>query len=294
MIFYRICILIFGCFLLLNLSAQEQSKELCGITYSVSQIKNDSVNGRNQNFDAFVHFPLIKKDNFVMAGKVNFSQNKYQGIGDIFDLSLTTMDATLFLSKKINDNNKLQLIGKGGLYSDFKDIGWKDFRYRIGINVAHTFSEKLKVGMGIAYARQFKAHQINPFLSVNYKINKNFILSGLLPIKPTLTYIINENWKWSSGITSNVESFRLSSSANNQIVEFSGWKAASDVAYTFRKKHRFSLGLSYSFQQNIRLYNDIKENNWKIFTFNLSEKVAPFSEEKFTKLSCFIKYNFVL
>ncbi|MGC3979352.1 MAG: hypothetical protein QM751_14680 [Paludibacteraceae bacterium] len=55
-----------------------------------------------------------------------------------------------------------------------------------------------------------------------------------------------------------------------------------------------TVSFGYSFRQNIRLYDDIKEKNWKIFTFNLSEKALPVSEAKVAKLSCFIKYNFVL
>lgn len=278
--------------LTINIQAQEQLNSLLGISYTASKLKNDTLKGSCQNIDAFVNLPLFKMNDYTAIARIGFSQDNYKNLAQEFNHRLTTLNLTAFLLKKIDEKNKLQFMCKAGLYSDFEDIGWKDFRYSLGINWWHTYSKRLKVGTGIAFARQFRAYQISPFASMYYQINDKLLVSGLFPVKPRISYFINKQWIWYNEITSNVESFRLSGKKyDNQIIEFSGWKGTSGLEYTLKEKHHFMFGLGYSFRENMRLYDDVNKNNWKLFTFNLTDKVVPVSSVKVKELSFMIKYN---
>lgn len=275
--------------------AQLKTENFAGVDYQNGKIKDGDISGSHKRVDAFVNFPITVSANNFVGGRINYMYNDFKNINESFDHSLTGINTNIFWRKTLSDKHRLMLSVDIGLYSDFKDIDGDDFRFRlVGIyNIKH--SDRLTSGFGVAYAKQFTAHQISPFAQIEYKINDKLLLSGLLPIMPKLTYTINDRFSWTNELSGSVESYRLSEKLHNSsVIEISGWHGMSSLNFTAGKHHRFSLGLGYSIKQRMRYFENEESNSWKLFTFDLSDKNKPTAEINVRGVRGMIGYNLIL
>jgi hypothetical protein len=275
--------------------AQEPKPPVSGVEYNLDQMKNDTVNGISQSLHFFVNFPLIRKDSSMFGGRIRYQGTEFRNLDPNFNRYLNQLDFNAYWQKIFLKGGKFYLFGQIGLYSDLKDISGKDICFRLGASYTIKHSGKWKTGWGIAYSRQFFGHQLSPFISLEYTVNKKLKLSGLLPIKPKLTFKINEKISWITEIAGNVESYRLSASEfSNSFITTSGWCGMSSVEMKIRKHHCISVGLGYTFRQQTRYYEDANASNWKLFTISLSEKNEAVMGVKTSGIRCLLKYSFVL
>lgn len=277
----------------ISFPAQKQMLDFAGVNYSHNTLKDHEINGKSSEVVAFINFPILKKEKDLVGGRLTFHHSATSNVDSNFNQTLSGLDANIFWEKKLSDNSKLQVLAMAGIFSDYEDLSWEDFRYSMGGQYRVELGEKFSTGVGLAYARQFSGHQINPFVSINYKINEKWELSGLLPIKPKLTYHISKNLKWINELSGKVESYRLSENQfQNSIIEYSGWHAMTGLDIFLKKHHHLNIGVGYALRQRMRLYEDADTNNWKIFTFNLSEKSKPVSEIVFSGFKWTVGYSF--
>ncbi len=277
------------------LMAQDRAKDFAGVVYTNTAVHGeDEIKGHNERLEAFLNFPIWAGGNQALGGNITYVRNDYGGINEYFNHSLSNIEMKIVWQKKISERSKIQLTSRVGVFSDFNDLSAKDFVYLIGTNYSVKYSDRLNMGFGFAYVRQFTGYQINPFLSVEYQISDKLTLSGLLPIKPRLVYRISRYFTWNNEISGAVENYRLNAkSFNNAVIQLSGWNAMSRFEYLLKRHHRFYIGIGYNFKSKMSYYEDTNEHNWTIFTFNLTHKAKPVSEIKVSGAKCMIGYNFV-
>lgn len=277
------------------MKSQEASPNFLGVDTNFNTLKNDSVNGRSQNIGMFVNIPVIKNNKNFIGTKLRYHYYKISDVNAYFNHQLTTTEVNIYWQRTFNNGSKLNVFGQTGIYSDFKDIAGNDFRYRLGVIYNSKNSAKLSSGLGLVYSRQFFGHQINPVVVVNYDLNSKLNISGLLPVRPKLTYKINDKLLWINEFSGNVESYRLSETEfSNSFIEISGWYAMSTLELKLKKYHHLNFGIGYTFKNKLRFYNDTQEAKWKIFTFDLHEKSEPVSEIKLSGLRWLVGYSFGL
>lgn len=293
---FSILIGLLSCFTSLTFAQDndQDSKELFGIGYTHSLIGRDSIHGNSQQIEAFLNQPLLRKNKCFLGVRLGYHYNRINGVSDLLNQKLTGIDLNLLWQRKWKDSSKIQVNGQVGIFSDFRDVSISDFRGRIAANYLFRISKKMKMGIGIGYSRQFEAHQLTPFISINYQISSRWHLLGVLPIKPVLVFKINNRFHWRTELQGKVESYRLSAKTyNNAVIDRTGWYLATGVDWLVRKHHRFSGGIGYSFRQSIRYYADSEMNNWKVFTFDLSSKNEPLTSVSSKGVRFTFKYTFV-
>ncbi|QES88092.1 DUF6268 family outer membrane beta-barrel protein [Rhizosphaericola mali] len=283
-------------FLIFSISAKAQLQELpfFGVNYNTGKLKNDTSNGNNKAFSAFMNIPVVHSDKRTVGVRLQYQNQTISGLGSLLDHRLQLVDANIYWRRKIADNKWLHFFGQAGIYSDFKDISGKDYRFMLGGIYTVKHSERLTTGWGINYARQFFGNQINPFVAINYDINDRWKLAGLLPINPILTFKINDHFSWSNELNAKVESYRLSAIDNdNGFIQTKGWRGISQLKYTIKKHHQFAAGIGYNFRQDISYFNNAPANDWKIFTFNLSNHNKAVQTTQVKGVNFNIGYSFM-
>lgn len=275
-------------------AGQESAGDFFSVNFSQQTFRNDSLKGNSKSLEAFLTIPLYAKKGSLVGARVNYTRTVTANVSGRFDQVLTAAETNIFWQKKMGEKRTFQLTTRAGVYSDWEDVSSRDFRFRIAGNISFTHSQKFTSGIGLAYSRQFTAHQISPFISARYKINDRWSVGGLFPVKPKLIYRLNKNMRWTTEVAANVESYRLSGKTyNHAIIEYSGWYGMTGMEWILKKHHKWVAGLGYSLRQKMRYYEDMPVSSWKLFTVNLSEKHKPISEIKTSGLRWLIGYNFV-
>lgn len=283
-------------FLLFTISTKAQLQEMpfFGLNYNRGKLKNDTSDGNNKSFSAFMNIPIVHSHKRTIGVRLQYQNQTITGLGNLLDHRLQFVDANIYWRRKTADYKWLQFFGQAGIYSDFKDISGKDYRFMFGGIYTIQYSERLTTGWGINYARQFFGNQINPFVAINYAISDRWKLAGLLPINPILTYKINNHFFWTNEINAKVESYRLSATVyDNAFIQTKGWRGISQLKYTVKKYHQFAAGIGYNFRQDISFYNSTPTNDWKLFTFNLSNHNKAVQTVQVKGLNLNIGYSFL-
>ncbi|PZU25743.1 MAG: hypothetical protein DI622_02520 [Chryseobacterium sp.] len=275
--------------------AQEGKHDFFGLTYGYQKINSDSAKGNIKKIDAFLNFPIYRSEEEMSGGRLQFKSKNISGLAPSISKDLYSTDLFVFWQSKIKEKYKVYVFAQLGVYSDLKDLNGEDFRYSLGARYTIQHNDNLKTGWGISYSRQFFGHQLNPFISVDYQITPKLRLSGLLPIRPKLTYFINENLSWTNEVVANAASYRLSAQEeNSRFIRINNWYGMSSLEYRLGGSHKLSIGLGYDFTNSIRLYDDATANNWSIFTFDLRQKIHPVQEVRSKGLRFEIGYSFDL
>lgn len=278
-------------------SAQDVKIPVAGVKYGNEKMKNDSLDGKMKTLDVFLNLPLVKSEENKVVMRIGFQQRNISEMkNELYHQNLKGIDAAFVWNHRLNEDKGLTFISQPGFYSDFENFSMDDFRFRIAVSYMVKHSERFNTGWGIAYAYQFFGHQLNPFVVINYDFGSGsrWKLSGLLPIMPKLTYTLNENLSWNNELSGKVESYRFSQSDTSYFMEISGWNATSNLDWTIKKHHRLSFGVGYILRQNTKIFENGDRNDWKIFTFDLSEKNKPISETTTRGFLWNIGYSFAL
>ncbi|MDX3915608.1 MAG: DUF6268 family outer membrane beta-barrel protein [Pseudosphingobacterium sp.] len=280
-------------FIVISTSAQVKTPELFGVDYSIDKLKNDSINGSLYNINAFTNFPIYKNDKNVFGGRIQYKTRNINELNNEINRDFHSFDINTFWGIKLNEKAELLAFAQLGLYSELKDWNADDLRYSFGFRYNITHGSKLKTGWGLAYNKQFFGNQISPFIFVDYDFNYRWKISGLFPIKPKLSYKINEKMNWVTELSGSANSFRISDTENN-FVRINNWNVVSKIEYTLRKHHQFFAGFGHNLRQDIKLYNQGSGNDWTIFTFDITGKEKPIYQARTSGYKLEIGYRFIL
>lgn len=273
---------------------QQGSTEIAGVSYTENTLKNDSLNGKNAQFEAFVLIPFLRSEKNTLGAKLNYSHGVFSGLNSKLNHTLTAADLSLFWIRNISIKDKFQAFLQYGIFSDFRDISLDDFRFRITGNYSRRYSDRLTLGLGMMYNHQFNSNMFVPFASLEVKVTPKFIIGGLAPIKPKVTYLISTKSRWITEFVGHAETYRLSKKNHaNSVLEFTGWTAMSTLDYTLKKHHRFTAGLGYTLSQRIRYYENPQSPKLKLYNFDLTEKEKPTVDITTSGIRYMLGYSYV-
>ncbi len=262
--------LIFFGLLFFSLPLQAQ-QEIVNVNYTNNVLNRDTLKSQNHHFEASVLFPIYKNAKHLIGGKWIYTHDQFSGLHPQLNRSLQGLDLNLLWKLALNENSSIQLGFLIGAFSDF-NAGSKDvLRYRIVGNYTQRFSEALVAGVGTIYSHHFNAHMWIPIASVDWKLNNRWKVSGMLPIKPKISYIINDKWNWVSEGAGHAETFKV----KKAVIELTGWTLMSSLQYTFKKHHRFQAGVGLTLSQRLRYYQEPKEMKWKLYNFDIKANEEP-------------------
>ena len=275
--------------------SQKSKPALFDSSFGYDLIDHGDHRGESQTISSHLNFPLYRKGSQFFAGRLQFKSRIINGLGPEIDNRLYATDLHLFWQRTITTKYKVNLFSQAGIHSDFLDISSDDWRYSLGFRLAVKHSGRFKSGWGIVYSRQHFGHQLNPFISIEYQLNARWSISGLLPIKPKITYKINSCWSWITELSGSVGSYRLSEvTENNNYLRVNNWHLINRLEYTVKKHHRFNLSVGYNLRQHFRRYAANDAQNWSILTIDLGSNNAPLVEIKARGWMFKAGYSFVL
>lgn len=61
------------------------------------------MDGKSQNVNAFINFPIMVNDKNYLGGRINYTNNQFENISELFDKNLTGIATNLIWSNKLND-----------------------------------------------------------------------------------------------------------------------------------------------------------------------------------------------
>jgi hypothetical protein len=282
------CLFVFGVlFLSLPLRAQQ---EIVNVNYLNNVLNQDTLMGQNHHFEASVLFPIYKNAKHLIGGKWIYTYDQFSGIDPLLNQRLQGIDLNLLWKLALNEKSSIQLGFLIGGFSDFTSVTADVLRYRMVGNYTHRFSEDLLAGLGLIYNRHFNAHMWIPMATVDWKLNSRWKVSGMLPIKPKISYFINEKWNWVNEGAGHAETFKV----KKAVIELTGWTLMSSLQYTLKKHHRFQAGVGLTLSQRLRYYQDPKEMKWKLYNFDIKANEEPMVDLMTKGGRCNIGYTFLL
>lgn len=253
-----------------------QDKDLATVNYTLSKLKYNDTAANAQQLDVKLRLPVYQKNKNVLAGMVGYKHVSLNNFPSAYSQSLHGITLQGAWKLWLGNKRSITLFAQAGLFSDMQDISNKDFRYTAGFRYRQKHSDKLSIGLGLAYSRQFFGNQVVPFIDVDYKPNEHWSITGQFPVKPKVLYHLNS--KVSAGIEVNGEaaSYRLSATEkNNQFIQINQWTGLAKLEWQFAKGWQLNFGLGRNFKQTYKLYNDAATTPWTIITIPLGEKPDP-------------------
>ncbi|UCE24441.1 MAG: hypothetical protein JSU74_14350 [Candidatus Zixiibacteriota bacterium] len=89
---------------------------------------------------------------------------------------------TLMLQHRLSQKWSAWVLGTPSMASDLKaEVSEKDFNFQVVTAFIRHFSERLSVGIGVAYSTQFGSGEILPILAFDWNNGKNLMARAILP-----------------------------------------------------------------------------------------------------------------
>lgn len=287
---------IYACvFASLTAKAQISDLSLLDLNYHYNNLKNDSTNGKLNNFNVAVTLPVFKNDKNFVGGRLLYKMRNINEVNNDINRNLHSFDVNMFWRRKLNEKSGLLAFAQLGVYSEFKDWDKRDLQYALGFRYNFQLGEKLKTGLGLIYNRQFFGNQINPFIYIDYSFGNRWRIEGLIPIQPKLIFKINDKMNWMTEYNLSVSSFRLTSNtASNSFIRINNKNIISRIEYTIKNHHRFYIGIGQNIRQDLKLYSGTSQNDWTIFNRDITEKEKPVYQSQTSGYRIEIGYKFVV
>lgn len=263
-------------FLLLTVNVYSQDKDFATIKYGISTLRYNDTSAFAQNAEAKSRFLVTGRNRWIFIGSLAYKSLSFNHFPQAFENCIHGFTLQGISLYKVRSKSSIAFLGQAGLFSDLKDVSKKDFRFSFGIRYRVKYSEKLSLGLGIGYSRQFFGHQIAPFIDLDYKPNNKWSITGQFPIKPKVLYHFSKKLGVGIEISGDASSYRLSATKNdNQFIQVNQWAGLLKLEYRFANSLQLNIGVGRNFRQSFKLYNDKIPSSWTIITFQTSEKEAP-------------------
>lgn len=279
-----------GILLLLFLNSYRvsaQDKDLINANYSyASMCRGDTISNAMQ-VDVKVRMPILSSNKQSMLLTLGYKNLTLNGIPELHTNSLHGFICQGVWLRKYGGKKSIAVVAQLGMFSDWKDVSAKDFRYSGAIRYRIRHSAKLNTGWGLGYARQYFGHQIIPFIDIDYRPSQHWSITGQLPIKPRVLYHFSERLRTGLEISGEASSFRLSATTdNNRFIQMNQWSCMAKLEYQFLSNWQLNLGIGKNIRHSYKMFNDATTNPWTVITFPIGAKPEPIQEIDTRKL-CF-------
>jgi hypothetical protein len=275
--------------------SQGDSNALAGLKYTYNAIRNDSLKGGNLiDANTFLNFRISKRRNSALNGQIEYASFHIQSVEE-WNYALKEINLKLFWQHAYSRERKWMVFAQAGMHADFKSISGDDFLYSLGSRYTVVYNPNLAIGYGLIYARQLFGHQLNPLLFVDYKVNNRLRISGMLPIRPKISYQLTSAVTLIAEMEGSQRTFRITEGDDKGCYLRSvGWNLSSSADFLITKHHLLSLGVGYNRGTTLQIYSDADHNNWTLFTFPIGNRAEPLKKMSMKSFRLEFAYRFFL
>lgn len=188
-----------------TINAQEKN-EFFSLNYSLaepSKFKNTNSEMGFKSLDTYLAMPTINVDKKIKINNIlSYKFSEYDFLPDQSDDKLKSQlsEARLSVLLRYSFSEKKylyilpQMIFRSDLEGKFKT---KDFFPALYAIFYHTSkkNDKLKIGYGLAYSRDYFKNNVTPLLAFSYNSEK-IIFDAILPGSVKLTFLPTKNWEY--------------------------------------------------------------------------------------------------
>lgn len=143
-------------------------------------------------------FPMsFKSGKILLMNNLNYKKVTFntenEPPGGIDLKNAYSIEYSAFMIDSLSQKWSMILSIVPGLASDFEgDISSDDLTLQVIFGYLRNYSEKLNIGYGLAYMRDFGSPMAFPFIYVDWMINEKLKLSGIIPTGLDLAYTYND------------------------------------------------------------------------------------------------------
>lgn len=245
------------------------------LKYQISPFNNQGVKGTIKTVDFGLKYPITNKSKYQILGRIGYEALWAQK-QIVFDVAvLQSLSAQFFLNKNVGKSMLTAFVGTG-IYSDFKDVSGKDFRFSSGARFKRKVSARFSFSYGLSYNRQFLGNQIIPFVEIDYWINERTRIFGPFPIRPKIEMKVAPAMIIGAGIYGDGSNYRLSSVFDDdQVIQINQWGMNLYAKKKLYKAISFYASIGHSIRRSLKLYDDAVSVPWTIITIPLNDKAVP-------------------
>ena len=224
---------------------------LQGSFFPKTGYKNNSNNNTSSLYNSgslFLPLKLSQKNIFIVGLDFNRTQFKYSGdttIGSV--LGATSIQIGLL--KQLNPKLKAMMVAVPKIATDFKDIDNRDFQLGGALLFTYIKKNSLKFKFGLYYNREFFGNFFMPLLGIDWKVNSNAYIFGVLPGAMNFEYKL-KNKKLYTGISYRciTASYRLSNEYGKFYVR---------QGHTFWGDNQIKIFLNYYLSKQLIVFGEL-------------------------------------
>lgn len=265
-------------FVFLSAIAFGQDKITSELNLNYSLIHYNDTARHVRQFDFKIAAPIYNNGKNRLSGNLSYNSESLNDFPSVYGTSMQGIGVGLNWTNIISPRSVLVISGQAGIYSDMNELSSNAIRERLGFTWLSKHSDKLSLGFGLSYARQFYGNQLIPVTAVIYHFdNEHWKLSGAFPESPKLTYNLNDKSAISLQLRAQFASYRLTSAQDSgTFVKNSKLTSLISYEYTFAKAWRISTGIGYAMRQRYELYKDNYDSSeWYFIGRPLGNKPTP-------------------
>jgi hypothetical protein len=262
--------------LLFSLAAAAQNPDLFSATFNYLPVKTGDSVHHAKNIDLAMLVPIKHSSRSTIAGSLTYHEAWYNNFAAGFPRTLYGSSASLYYQAKLDERRELRLMGKAGLYGDYKGSLSDDFRWSAGFIYYTSYGSGSKLGMGLSYSKQFYGNQIAPLVDMNFRLSDRLSLRGLFPVTSRLEYKIDGHS--SAGIGLNIESssYRLEKTDSvSPYLKISQWTGLLFYKYNIYHHWHIFASAGFSPSQRYEVYNQANTASLTLLSISLGKKIDP-------------------
>jgi|GEM_PF-3331753 len=262
--------------MMLWFEGHSQDKDLFHIDYTYTPVRSNDTSASAKIANVKIRMPVYKKnDLFVLTGE-SYRNVSMKDMPNVFNRQLHNVNIDLVGVYKINEVNSVSLAGVVSLNSEWRDIGSEDLIYSMAGSFHIKYSEYSRMGMGLAFSRQFFGNQVVPLLDMDYYINERWRITCRLPIHGRLVYTTGKRSTFGGGWDLWIISFRMAET--DDYIRLKQLSCIAYYEYRFWKNWRLNFTAGFIPTQEFGLYKSNNTRGWTLLTTPIGEAPEPIQQ----------------
>lgn len=240
-------------------------------------------------------FPVYRNDKTTIFTGVGYDWYHIQQPDDSVGIkNLHRFSIPVGFLIQLKNNFRLNLVFDPSISSDMEDLSGKDFRFNAAIRLQKVKQTGLSWSTGIGFSKQFFGIQIIPFYQAVIPLTHRLTLSGALPLKPKLTWHMNDIRQWGFAVGGNSNSIRLSESKQGCYTDVKQMELNSFYQQKLIGNFRITGSVGLVFINRIRIFNNNQTIPLRLFLYDFGHSRTPIASWNNKGLSFQVQIAYVL
>ncbi|MFT3738757.1 MAG: DUF6268 family outer membrane beta-barrel protein [Breznakibacter sp.] len=273
----------------LNTSAQQSPFDL-SFKYLAPRTGAPSFNNVGLN----VAFPIYKNRVTAIFTGLGTDYFHFTDIGDSLGIDrLYRVSIPMGARFTLNEHYTFTFLFDPTLGSDLEDLNMDDLRFNTAFRLQRTGQNKFSWSAGIGISKQFFGFQATPFYQLHVPVTPRLILSGALPLKPSLAWKIDENKLCGMAVSGTSNSFRLAERKNSRYVDSRQLEVNIFLQQRLHKNLRMVCSAGMAVLNRVSVYESNQTIPLRLFLFDLGSSRTPIASWDNRALSFGIKIIYI-